>query len=151
MPYKRIVTSIIFLLLACAILAAFWVVRRPIIPAIDLTNRIHTSFYKDAKEAWNANLQSVPNEEDASKIRLTWDKPTKTYNNFLVTVTNPSTGWTRTESGEHDRVSLDVPDLEPDTEYTFVVRACLDPDCTKWFVADKETQSRTGKMEKETL
>ncbi len=148
---KRTLTVTLFLLLLSVLFMAFRLQHRPaasfgtLPKKIDATNRVHTSFYQKALEVWPANLKAET-ETSSSKIHLTWDKPKKAYNNFLVTVSDPKTTWTRTEAGEHDRVGLDVPDLKPDTVYTLVVLACLDPNCKTWFVADQEAEGRTSKM-----
>lgn len=104
---------------------------------------------------WEANLQTslfrpktiVETEYGSSSgIRLTWEKPSQTYNHFLITITNPETVWSRKESGEHDRVSLDVTDLEPDTTYTFFVQACFDPKCGSWITSTEKPSTRTDKQ-----
>ncbi|MBI4713740.1 fibronectin type III domain-containing protein [Candidatus Uhrbacteria bacterium] len=106
------------------------------------------------KISWDGNLQTarfrpqqIAGEERGSSsfIRLTWQKPETIYNHFLITVANPETGWTRKESGEHERFSLDISDLEPDTLYTFVVQACGNPNCDAW-ITSKEVSDRTEKM-----
>ena len=75
-------------------------------------------------------------------IRLEWSQPTETYNHFLL----PSQirVYILQESGEHDRVSLDVTGLEPDTEYVFALQACLDPRCETWLIAQDEYSGRTA-------
>lgn len=150
MLYKRFITLAVFVLLILAVLIALWLWRAPGVqaPTIDLTGRIHTSLYQGASDVWSAQLTTAPFENSPSTmIHLEWQKPTQTYNHFLITATDAQTGWTRTESGEHERVTLDVPDLFPDTLYTFVIQACLDRDCSAWLIADAETTARTQVIE----
>ncbi|MBI2475280.1 fibronectin type III domain-containing protein [Candidatus Uhrbacteria bacterium] len=139
MKYKNAIISIIIIILILAIAVIFWTQQK-----ID-----------SDKTSWNSNLltsvfrpQLIAEAERGSSsfIRLTWQKPETTYNHFLITVTNPQTDWSRTESGEHERVSLDVSDLEPDTTYTFSVRACGDPDCKTWITSNEKPRARTEKM-----
>lgn len=97
--------------------------------------------------AWEANLQTLKFRPkligeteygSSSGIRLTWEKPTQTYNHFLVVIKNPEIGFERKESGEHERTSLDVTDLKPDTSYAFSVQACFDPKCTSWITSNEK-------------
>ncbi len=147
MLYKRFITTVVFTLLALAILVTLWLMRNPVEkkPSIDLTNRIHTSLYQEAIDVWDAALTTDPFDASPSTmIHLGWQKPIQTYNHFLITVTQPESGWTRTESGEHERVTLDLSDLLPDTKYTFVVQACSDPVCSSWLIADQEVSGQTS-------
>ena len=80
-------------------------------------------------------------------LRLEWSKPEQLYNHFVITVTEPLSGYTRTESGEHDRVSLDPDGLKPETEYIFAIQACLDRDCEKWLIATEEYRGTTASEE----
>jgi len=139
MKYKNAIITGILIILILAITAFFWTQRKT----------------DSNKTLWNSNLQTAAfrpqtiaeaERGSSSFIRLTWQKPETTYNHFLITVTNPETGWSRTEAGEHERVSLDVSDLEPDTTYTFVVQACGDPDCTTWITSNEKPSTRTEKM-----
>ncbi len=148
MLYKRSISIIVFVLLILAILVAIWFVQKQKPdekkPYIDFTNRIHTSLYQNATDVWDAALATdVFERSPSTAIHLSWQKPTQTYNHFLITVTNAETGWTHTESGEHERITLDVSDLLPDTKYTFVVQACADPICTSWLIANQEISART--------
>ncbi len=150
MQYKRFITVAISTLFVCAILVAVWLLEHPQYSskqAVDLTNKVHTEFYQKALSYWDAQLETGPFRENSSTgIRLTWTKPEEVYNHFLITVTDAASGWTQTGSGEHDRVSLDQTGLQPDTKYTFVVRACIDVKCESWMTAEKEAEARTPKM-----
>ncbi|MBI5370055.1 fibronectin type III domain-containing protein [Candidatus Uhrbacteria bacterium] len=119
-----------------------------------LADKIHTALYRDATSIWDGQLISGPfNPTDiagethgsSTYIRLTWQPPTQTYHHFLITITDPRTRWTRIESGEHDRTSLDLSDLKSDTKYTMTVQACLDQPCRTWLMPSEETTYRTDK------
>lgn len=121
-------------------------------PAVDSTGKIHTEIYNGASGTWNPEVQSLPfRPQDvdgqtvgsSTAIRLEWKQPTETYNHFLLTITNPATNTSIKESGEHDRVSLDITGLKPDTEYVFALQACFDPRCETWIVAENEILART--------
>jgi hypothetical protein len=121
-------------------------------PGVDSTGKIHADLYTGASETWNPDVQVLPFHAvevdgqtvgSSTAIRLEWSKPTQPYNHFLLTITNTTTQASTKESGEHERVSLDVTGLTPDTEYVFALQACLDPRCDEWIVADTETPSRT--------
>jgi hypothetical protein len=153
MLYKRSITIAIFVLLVLVILVAIWFARKPINEKakFDITNRIHTSLYQKASDVWDGSLTTdVFPTSPSTGIHLSWRKPAQKYNHFLITVTNAQTGWTRTESGEHERVTLDLTDMLPDTKYTFIVQACVDPKCSSWMIADEEVSARTAKAENQT-
>lgn len=146
MLYKRFISTAVLVLLAIAIVVALWLTRGPGVqkPKVDFTNRIHTSLYQNSTDSFDAAIQTFPfTNSPETGIHLEWQKPTQTYNHFLVTVTDAQTGWTRTESGEHERVTLDVTDLQPDTKYSFTIRACSDPKCSSWIIASEEVHART--------
>ncbi len=139
MKNKLIIASAILIIFILVLVFAFWTFKGN----------------EPEKTPWNSNLQTALFQPQtiaeiergsSSFIRLTWEKPETIYNHFLITVTNPETGWSRTESGEHERVSLDVSDLEPDTMYTFVVQACSDPNCSTWITSNETPSARTEKM-----
>lgn len=122
-------------------------------PRVDSTGKIHTDLYDGATDTWNPEVQVLPfRPQDidgqtvgsSDGIRLEWSQPTETYNHFLLTVTDPVAYTSFKESGEHDRVSLDVTGLEPDTEYVFALQACLDPRCETWLIAQDEYSGRTA-------
>lgn len=150
MPYLKLITIVVLLLLVSAIATAiYFVTIRPesIAPRIQLTDKIHSSFYQQALGYWDARLLTAPfQERSSSMIVLQWTKPTQIYNHFLITVTDPKTGWTHTESGEHDRESLNITNLAADTKYVFVLRACIDADCSTWLTSEREAEHRTQKM-----
>ena len=148
MLYKRFIYWSIFGIFVLAFATAWYLLHLEPLPiaSVDATDKLHTDFYQQALEHWNAELTTGPFRENSSTgIRLTWKQPEQIYNHFLITITDPETGWTRTESGEHDRISLDVSDLQPVTNYTFVVRACLDVDCQNWMISTTETEAKTPK------
>lgn len=120
---------------------------------IDPTGKIHTDLYEGASGVWDPQMQVLPfrpqeiNEQtvgSATQLRLEWQKPEQTFNHFLVTITDPVSEYTRKESGEHDRVSLDPDALAPNTEYVFALQACLDRRCEKWLVAQEEYRGTTA-------
>ncbi len=113
----------------------------------DASGKVHASLYEGATGTWDAQMkvspfrtQDIDGQTVGSSTQLTleWQKPTKTYNHFVITITDPVSGYTRSESGEHDRVSLDPDALQPDTQYVFALQACLDRRCEKWLVAQDE-------------
>lgn len=122
-------------------------------PHVDSTGKVHTDLYESAMDTWNPEMQVLPfRPQDidgqtigsSHGIRLEWSQPTETYNHFLLTVTEPVAHTSFKESGEHDRVSLDVTGLKPDTEYVFALQACVDPRCETWLVAQDEYRGRTA-------
>jgi hypothetical protein len=128
-----------------------WLSVQP--PPVDSTGKFHTEFYDGASDTFDAQLdvlQFQPQQiEDATVgsstyLRAEWRKAAKAYNHFLITISDPASDFTRTESGEHDRVSLDLSDLSPDTEYLIVLRACLEPVCDTWLISDQEYSGRTA-------
>lgn len=121
-------------------------------PPVDSTGKIHTDLYDGASGTWDPEVQVLPfRAQDidgktvgsSTAIRLEWKQPSQTYNHFLLTVTDPSTNTSTIESGEHDRVSLDITGLKADTEYVFALQACFDPRCQTWIVATDEITART--------
>jgi|GEM_PF-2297099 len=150
MPYKQTLVIVIILLFLSALAVAYRFLPNSSLQTnsqpVDYTNRIHTNLYRDAQATWDAQLKSE-SLDSSSRLRLTWNKPEETYNHFLITVTaaDYDAPWTRTESGEHDRVSLDLSELLLDTDFIFVVQACLNLDCTEWLIADQEAGNRTEK------
>ncbi len=121
-------------------------------PPVDSTGKVHTAIYDGALDTWNPEVQILPfRPQDidgqtvgsSTAIRLEWKQPTQTYNHFLLTVTDPVANTSTIESGEHDRVSLDITGLKPDTEYVFALQACFDPHCETWIVAADEITAHT--------
>lgn len=146
MQYKHLVSVRIFILLALAVAVLFWFMRTPEAngPSIDVTNKVHSVIYQHAVAFFDAKLAATPFVVSPSTgIRLIWQKPEEIYNHFLITITDANSGWTRTESGEHERVSLDFTDLTADTLYTFVVQACIDPSCKSWMTSSEEIHATT--------
>lgn len=122
-------------------------------PRVDVTGKIHTDIYESATSTWDPGVQILPfrpqeiNDQtigSSAGIRLEWSQPTETYNHFLLTITDTVANTFFKESGEHDRVSLDVTGLKPDTEYVFALQACLDPRCETWMVSKNEYRGRTA-------
>lgn len=149
MHYKRFIASVIIFLLILALATSVYFLRlqKDTTGDVDLTNKVHSMFYQDAVAYWDAKLTTGPfREGSSSAVRLTWTQPEEIYNHFLMTITDARSGWTRTESGEHDRVSLDVTSLQPDTKYTFVVRACIDVNCNSWMISHQEVDGKTEQM-----
>lgn len=121
----------------------------------DYSNLVHSSLVKNALDTWDSDYKAVkfrPKEINGNKygsasyIRLEWDAPETTYNHFLITITEPRSEWKRVESGEHERFSLDISDLQPDTIYVFMIQACTDPECSTWFAPNSEISQRTDKL-----
>src|SRR3990167_1959182 len=114
---------------------------------------IHLDLFENASGTWDAHMQVLPFRPKEvngvtvgfpTQLRLEWSKPQQPYNHFVITVTEPLSGYTRTESGEHDRVSLDTDGLTPETQYVFAIQACLDPHCEKWLIGTEEYRGTTG-------
>jgi hypothetical protein len=111
---------------------------------IDATGKIHTDLYEEAKGVWDPKMEVVPFERLPSEmLTLHWDPPTKSYNHFVVSISTADGSLLRRESGEHDRVSLDVDGLIPQTEYVFALQACLDPRCTTWYISQNDSRGTT--------
>lgn len=111
---------------------------------IDSRGKIHTDLYEDAGGTWDPQMEIFPFERlPSTMLTVRWQPPTKTYNHFLITISTVDGTLLRTESGEHDRVSLDIDGLTPETEYVFALQACLDPRCTEWLIAQKEYRGTT--------
>ncbi|MBI2473927.1 fibronectin type III domain-containing protein [Candidatus Uhrbacteria bacterium] len=118
--------------------------------------KVHPALFENASGTWDAQMQVLPFRPKEvngvtvgfpTQLRLEWSKPEQPYNHFVITVTEPLSGYTRTESGEHDRVSLDPDGLTPETEYVFAIQACLDPRCEKWLIGTEESRGTTGPAE----
>lgn len=115
--------------------------------------KVHPVLFENASGSWDAQMQVLPFRPKEvngvmvgfpTQLHLEWSKPEQPYNHFVITVTEPLSGYTRTESGEHDRVSLDPDRLTPKTEYVFIIQACLDRDCEKWLIGTQEYRGTTG-------
>ena len=115
--------------------------------------KVHPALFENASGTWDAHMQVLPFRPKEvngvtvgfpTQLRLEWSKPEQPYNHFVITVTEPLSGYTRTESGEHDRVSLDTDGLTPETQYVFAIQACLDPHCEKWLIGTEEYRGTTG-------
>jgi hypothetical protein len=141
----------IFVILAViAIPALVWKLS----PTVDTEGKIHTNIYQNAKGVQSMNLSASPfnpqeihGEEIGSStyLRIEWSKPKKEYNHFLLTITDLESKSSRIESGERDRTSLDVTDLEANQTYVFALQACLDPTCKQWYVSETELLATTPK------
>ncbi len=113
-------------------------------PQIDSSDKLHTDLYKGASDSWDPQLEVIPFERDPSTIlTIRWEAPTKTYNHFVITLSKTDGSLIRRESGEHDRLSLDLDGLEPETEYVFALQACLDPHCESWLIGQNESYGAT--------
>ena len=139
MKYKNAIIAGILIILVLVVVAIFWTQQQTDFQITSWDSNLQTAVFQP-------QMIAEAERGSSSFIRLTWQKPETTYNHFLITVTNPETGWSRTEAGEHERVSLDVSDLEPDTTYTFIVQACGDPNCTIWITSNEKPSARTEKM-----
>jgi hypothetical protein len=144
---KRLFLIIISIVIFTALGYLLWSKLR-----VDATGKVHTDLYTDATNTWDPHIQVLPFRPQelggetigsSTAIRLEWTPPEETYNHFLLTVTDPIAHTTYIESGEHDRVSLDVTGLKADTQYVFALQACFDPSCQAWLVATQETTART--------
>ena len=116
----------------------------------------HTEIYNGAKGWFVSDLKAEPiipevsegeDAEPARGFRVTWNKPTKKYNHFLLTLTNTATGEQILESGESERVSLDFYNLMPESNYEIALQACLKPTCKKWLVSKTEVSITTNSEE----
>ena len=138
---KRIIPILIILILAVAGYA-LWL-RTP--EAINSSGKVHTELYTGAVDTWDAQMEILPFERDpAHQLTLHWTAPTQTYNNFVLTISTPDGNILRSESGEHDRLSLDPDGFEPDTQYIFALQACLDPRCEQWIISQQEYAGTTS-------
>ena len=148
MSKKLLISIAIGLLLLLALITAVILNKKQDVSqqsTTDLSTRVHQHLYAQASQVWESQFKTEAlGRESSTMIRVVWQKPTQIYNHFLITITNPVTGWTRTESGEHDRVSLDVSELQSTTSYTFALQACLDPRCDAWIISDTEPQATTS-------
>ena len=139
---------IIIILIILAILG--YVIFRE--PGADPTGKQHVSLYEGAKTSVSMEITASPfrgqdidgqTVGSSTVIHVEWEKPNKEYNHFLITISDPASDYSSTESGEHDRVSLDLTILEPNTSYLIALQACLDPYCKNWYVADEELSVTT--------
>lgn len=111
---------------------------------IDSSDKIHADLYEGASGTWDPQMEVVAFERAPSTMMsVRWQPPEKTYNHFVVTISQTDGTLVRKESGEHDRVTLDLDALEPETEYVFALQACLDPRCEQWLVAQEEYRGTT--------
>lgn len=111
---------------------------------IDSSGKIHTDLYEDADGTWDPQMEVVAFErEPSTMMSLRWQQPQETYNHFVLTISKADGTLVRKESGEHDRMSLDLDALEPETEYVFALQACLDRRCEQWLVAQEEYTGTT--------
>ncbi|MEK7620613.1 MAG: fibronectin type III domain-containing protein [Patescibacteria group bacterium] len=136
-------TSILIIVLftAALVASAAWLVRSP---RVDATGKILASLYEGASDTWDAQIQVLPFERAPDRqLTLRWQPPEETYNHFVVTISKADGTLVRKESGEHDRVTLDLDALEPETEYVFALQACLDRRCEQWLVAQEEYRGTT--------
>lgn len=132
---------LIALLLVAGIAAALWFSQ----PHIDSTGKIHVDLYEGAEDTWNPQMEVVPFERlPSTMLTLRWQPPTASYNHFLISISTADGTLLRKESGEHDRLSLDVDGLVPETEYVFALQACLDPRCSEWLIAQQEYRGTTS-------
>jgi hypothetical protein len=111
---------------------------------ITSTDKIHVELYEGANGTWDPQMQIFPFERlPTTMLSLQWTPPEKTYNHFVITISTEDGQFLRSESGEHDRVSLDPDALEPGTTYIFALQACLDPRCETWLIAQDEYSGTT--------
>jgi hypothetical protein len=153
---KTILASTAAIVLIILGLLGFSVLKRPNkIPIADYTNKIHAPLFAEADGFWNDQLAPEPfrpvliNDEQhgsATFLRLTWSKPEQQYNQFVITLTQPESGWRASESREGDGNSLDVSGLMPDTKYVVNIQACLDSSCEHWLNGQDELVTRTEKL-----
>lgn len=133
---------LIGLLLIAGIAGAAWWFSQP---HIDSTGKMHVDLYEGANDTWDPQMEILPfDRAPSSMLTLLWQPPTETYNHFLITISTADGTLLRTESGEHDRLSLDVDGLAPETEYLFALQACLDPRCSEWLIAQQEYRGTTS-------
>lgn len=120
-------------------------------PKIDSTNKIHADLYEGASDSWDPHLEITPFERaPTTALTVRWQAPEKIYNHFLLTISNTDGTILRKESGEHDRLSLDLDALEPATEYIFNLQACLNPRCESWIIAQEEYRGTTQALATQT-
>ena len=139
---KRLTILIIILFTAALAISGAWLVRSP---RVDATGKILASLYEGASDTWDAQIQVLPFERAPDRqLTVRWQPPEKTYNHFVISISRADGTYIRSESGEHDRVSLDPDALEPKTEYVFTLQACLDRRCEAWFIAREEARGTTA-------
>ncbi|MBI4592045.1 fibronectin type III domain-containing protein [Candidatus Uhrbacteria bacterium] len=132
-------------ILLVGISAYVWWANQPI---VDSTGKLQTELYEGASGVWDPQMEVVAFERSASNtLTLRWQPPQETYNHFLVTISKADGTLLRKESGEHDRVSLDLDGLEAATEYVFTLQACLDSRCEAWLIAQEEYRGTTQPLE----
>ncbi|MBI4256468.1 fibronectin type III domain-containing protein [Candidatus Uhrbacteria bacterium] len=108
-------------------------------PQINSTGKIHMDLYEKASDTWDPQIQILPFERSPSTtLTFRWHAPEKPYNHFVITISNADGTLLRKESGEHDRLSLDLDGLEPGKQYVFALQACLDPRCEAWYISQDE-------------
>lgn len=136
---------ILLIVLAVVGVAGFWWFSQP---RIDTTGKMHIDLYEGAIDTWDPQMEVVAFErEPSTMISLRWQPPQETYNHFVVSLSKADGTLVRKESGEHDRVTLDLDALEPETQYVFALQACLDRRCEQWLVAQQEYQGTTQAAE----
>jgi len=150
---KNMKNRIIFVTVVLVVIFVVWFANKTIGIKVDLEGKVHRDLYAHASGVWDPQMQVLPfRPQDingqqvgsSTQLRLEWQKPEKKYNHFVITITDPISGYTRKESGEHDRTSLDPDALTPATEYIFALQACLDRRCEKWMIAQNESRGTTA-------
>ena len=122
---------------------------------VDTSGKFHKDIYSGALGTWNPEFTTdffrsqIINDVEfgsSSTISVAWQRPEITYNHFILTITDPASDWFRKESGEHERVSLDLDALTPGAEYLIALQACLDPECEEWHVSENEESGTPSLM-----
>jgi len=114
---------------------------------IDSTGMLQANLFDEAERTWDPAMEVLPFElNPTTQITLRWQPPEKNYNHFVIWISDASGNLIRTESGEHDRSSLDPNGLSPGTDYVFDIQACIDPDCKSWYIGKDEYHGTTASL-----
>lgn len=150
MKHIKIVMILAVIIIAGAII---WAASER--PNIDSGDKLNTNLYEQAVGVWDSELKvsnfrpQIINDVEfgsSTMVTVTWSPPQDAYNHFVLTITDPTSTFSRKESGEHDRFSLDPDRLSPNTEYTFALQACLDPKCESWYISQSEVIGAPSRM-----
>jgi len=143
---KYILPTIIILMCAGVIGVLFYITTTE----IDSTGKIHADLFDQAKRTWDPVMEVLPFEPNpTTQLTIRWQPPEKDYNHIVIWISTASGELLKSESGEHDRVSLDPDGLEPGTEYVFAIQACIDPDCKRWYIGQDEYRGTTERLTEE--
>ncbi len=150
---KRVKTPLVLIIIAAAVGLIMFSGDGGV--QVDSTDKFHKDLYDNAVGGWDATLTTHAFESQeinstavgsSSRVRVTWNQPEEEYNHFVLTISDPLSDWFRKESGEHDRISLDLDMLSPSMDYTIALQACLQPTCEEWLISTAEVIGTPSKM-----